>query len=100
MKAFRRKYLLEHGQHRLFFASQLNRLSYETYIVGSDQIWNPDITCGLRKEYFGEFENEKKKKVIAYATSMGGAALAERYDEEFSELLKNTGSKTAVTLFL
>lgn len=89
MKAFRRKYLLEQGQHRLFFASQLNRLSYETYIVGSDQIWNPDITCGLRKEYFGGFENEKKKKVIAYAASMGGAALAERYDEEFSELLKN-----------
>lgn len=88
MKAFRRKYLMEQGQHRLFFAGQLGRLSYETYIVGSDQIWNPDITCGLRKEYFGAFENEKKKKVIAYAASMGGEALAAGYEKEFSELMK------------
>lgn len=89
MRDFRKKYLLSKGQRRLFFPNQLKRLSYQAYIVGSDQIWNPDITCGLRKEYFGAFENEKKEKVIAYAASLGGASLSGEYDEEFSELLKN-----------
>lgn len=88
MRMFRRKYLISKEQKRLLFAGQLRKLSYEYYIVGSDQIWNPEITLGLKKVYFGDFVSKRKKKVIAYAASLGRASLASKYDQEFSELIK------------
>ena len=87
MKKFRKRYLIKKGQRKLYFTYQLRRLPYEYYIVGSDQIWNPDITCGLKKAYFGAFYNRNKRKVIAYGASLGRASLSEEYDKEFSELL-------------
>lgn len=92
MKQFRKEYLTERGQSKLFFTYQLKYLPYQYYLVGSDQIWNPDITFGLRKAYFGDFENRKKEKVIAYAASLGGSSLSEEYDNEFSERLKHVDS--------
>lgn len=89
MKEFRRKYLTEGKRKKAYFAIQLRKFNYQCYIVGSDQIWNPDITCGLRKVYFGDFKNKKKKRVIAYAASMGRAALSPEYDKEFSKLLNH-----------
>lgn len=89
MRRFRRQYLVKGGFRRILFSGRLRYLRYPCYIVGSDQIWNPDITCGFRKPYFGAFENRWKKKVVAYAASIGGAVLPDRYDEEFSELLKH-----------
>lgn len=89
MKGFRNQYLLNPGQKRIFFTSQLKGLPYSIYLVGSDQIWNPDITCGLRKAYFGAFQNKKKEKVIAYAASLGGADLSSEYNEEFAELVRH-----------
>lgn len=89
MRSFRRNYLLRRGQRKIFFQGQLKSLPYRYYIVGSDQIWNPDITCGLRNVYFGAFESNRKERVIAYAASLGGSALNEQYSQEFSELLKN-----------
>lgn len=88
MRQFRKKYLIETGQKKLLFAGQLRKLAYQYYIVGSDQIWNPKITLGLRKVYFGEFMSRCKKKVIAYAASLGGESLTPEYNEKFSELLK------------
>lgn len=88
MRQFRRKYLIRKGQKKIFFASQFKNLPYQYYIVGSDQIWNPEITLGLRKVYFGNFVSKSERKVIAYAASLGGASLAAKYDEEFSELIK------------
>lgn len=89
MKQFRKKYLTGEGKKRLFFIWQLKRLKYQYYIVGSDQIWNPDITMGLRRAYFGAFKSENKKKVIAYAASMGKESIADKYNMEFSGLLKS-----------
>lgn len=87
MRNFRKQYLQDAGQKRIFFVRQLKQLPYSRYIVGSDQIWNPEITFGLRKAYFGAFENKRKKKVIAYAASLGGAELSPEYDREFAALL-------------
>ena len=88
MRNFRERYLIRRSDRKLLFSGQLKMLSYRCYIVGSDQIWNPNITCGLRKVYFGAFENKKKEKVIAYAASLGSAALSQKYDKKFSGLLK------------
>ena len=89
MKRFRKGYLIEKKQRKIFFTYQMRSLPYQYYIVGSDQIWNPDITCGLRKVYFGDFENRNKQKVIAYAASLGSSAFSEHYDKEFSDLIKS-----------
>ncbi len=89
MRSFRKRYLVEKGQKKMFFTYQLRRLPYQYYIVGSDQIWNPRVTCGLRAVYFGAFPNSKKAKVIAYAASLGSRSLPTEYEKEFSKLIKH-----------
>jgi len=89
MSRFRFRYLVDKRKRRVLFDGELQRLPYKYYVVGSDQIWNPDITCGLRKAYFGAFENKWKKKVISYAASFGGPKLDSKYDREFSELIEH-----------
>ncbi len=89
MRHFREKYLTKPRGKKLYFSRQLRKISCQCYIVGSDQIWNPDVTLGLRKAYFGAFENVNKKNVIAYAASLGGASLPSGYDAAFSELLES-----------
>ena len=89
MKKFRKIYLNPNSQRKSFFACQLRKLSYQYYIVGSDQIWNPEITFGLQRVYFGDFKNKLKKKVISYGASLGGDSLDEKYNEKISKLLCN-----------
>ena len=88
MRCFRERYVIDKNHPRLLYSRGLKRLPYQYYIVGSDQIWNPEITFGLREAYFGAFENSNKKRVVSYAASFGGDALAEEYDGEFSRLIK------------
>ena len=40
------------------------------YMVGSDQVWNPDITKGLLPAFFLDFGSERVKR-ISYASSFG-----------------------------
>lgn len=87
MNYFRFKYLVDKRRHRILTEKGLQSLNYKYYIVGSDQIWNPDITCGLRKAYFGAFANKHKEKVIAYAASFGGAELSACHDRRFAGLI-------------
>lgn len=89
MAAFRREYLVDARQPRIYSSSALWGLPYKTYIVGSDQIWNPAITYGLRSVYFGDFRSRRKGRVIAYAASLGGASLPPQYDLEFARLIQN-----------
>lgn len=88
MRRFRESYLIDKSHRRLLSVKGLKKLPYQYYIVGSDQIWNPEITFGLRGAYFGAFENRNKKRVISYAASFGGSSLSPEYDGEFSRLIK------------
>lgn len=88
MKTFRTRYLTQ-GLRPVRTLGGLKKLTYEVYVLGSDQIWNPDITFGLRKAYFGAFSNRYKKFVIAYAASLGGSSLDDSYDQEMRSLLAN-----------
>lgn len=49
---------------------------FDYYILGSDQIWNPDITKGFHDAYFG-ITKTKPKKIIAYAPSLGKITFSE-----------------------
>ena len=86
MRAFRREALGVSG-HAMRWTWQFRFARYDRYIVGSDQIWNPAITFGLRKAYFGVVPG-KQKKVISYAASLGTAELPSEYREEFSRLVR------------
>lgn len=89
MNYFRFKYLVDKKQRKLYSCGGLKGLKYRCYVVGSDQIWNPDITCGLRRAYFGAFSNPRKKKVISYAASFGSSGLSGRDDGKFAKLIRH-----------
>ncbi|MCI8834579.1 MAG: glycosyltransferase [Ruminococcus sp.] len=88
MNDFRYTCLVEKKQRKILSSLGLHRLKYAFYIVGSDQIWNPEITCGLRKAYFGAFRNLWKKKVISYAASFGSSNLPDKEESKFSKLIR------------
>lgn len=52
---------------------------YRLLICGSDQLWNPMLTCGLAKPYFLRFAGEGCRR-ISYAVSVGAvkAGMRER----------------------
>jgi len=58
---------------RVDLAGQFRRLNgrYRLMICGSDQIWNPMLTCGLARPYFLAFPMDHCKR-ISYAASVGG----------------------------
>ncbi len=43
---------------------------YDVYLVGSDQVWNTDLTLGAKYEYFLPNLNDEAKR-IAYSASIG-----------------------------
>ncbi len=57
---------------------------YDAFLVGSDLVWNPQMTEGVNPIYFLEFAPNKKK--IAYAASVG-------MSEPPEELLKEIAAK-------
>jgi len=78
MRRRRRKFadfMRKHGNlsPRVDFAGRLGKLNgrYKLMICGSDQIWNPLLTCGLAKPYFLAFPMDHCER-ISYAASVGG----------------------------
>ncbi|MCM1115409.1 MAG: polysaccharide pyruvyl transferase family protein [Clostridium sp.] len=63
----------------------------DTYVVGSDQVWNPDITEGFQDGYFCTFKNNTKKgtRFVSYAASIGMNACRTDCDAYFKRNLQN-----------
>ena len=59
--------------------SALKKLAkdYRLLICGSDQLWNPMLTCGLAKPYFLRFAPEGTRR-ISYAVSVGSVREKDR----------------------
>lgn len=57
------------------------------YFLGSDQIWNPEITGGFDKVYFADFNRKKDSYAVSYAASLGKGTFSETEIHEFSKLL-------------
>lgn len=61
----------------------------DCYIVGSDQVWNPDITKKYWKIFFLDFGSNDIKR-ISYASSIGvNKWMYDRYTESIHKLLHN-----------
>lgn len=58
-------------------------------VLGSDQIWNPNISGGFKPELFGIFPVEKKQKVCSYAASIGVSNFNEEERKVFSRYIRN-----------
>lgn len=43
---------------------------YDFYVIGSDQVWNSNITRGFDKIFFGAFKVSDNCRIITYAASM------------------------------
>ena len=64
---------------------------YDVYVMGSDQIWNPQITKGFDPVYFGFFHTPPKKgtRIISYAASIGSETVALDLQYKLKKLLTN-----------
>lgn len=78
-KDFERKYLT---------LTPPEKMSADLLVLGSDQIWNSQITKGLDPVYFGQIPSEKKPKIISYAASIGKAQLDAAEQNYFTEALE------------
>jgi len=60
---------------------------YDTFISGSDQVWNYDLS-GKDKNYFMMFTKDKIKR-NSYAASFGSGNIKSEYKEDIVKYLKN-----------
>ncbi|WP_316674355.1 polysaccharide pyruvyl transferase family protein [uncultured Tolumonas sp.] len=67
-------------------------LDVDFIVLGSDQIWNPNITQGFDNKCFGFLGENVKAKVISYAASMETNKLKDKDISEFTTLLNNIDS--------
>ena len=77
---FRNHYLIPCTK-RYYENDDLQKLNscYDAFVVGSDQVWRPQLTQELVLNYFLDFADEEKLK-IAYAASFGIALWSESKD--------------------
>lgn len=61
--------------------------SYDAYICGSDQIWNPPPRAGVDPAFYLDF-GEPKCRRIAYAASFGRPQIEVEYHKDIGRLLK------------
>lgn len=69
MRYFRKQYLTE--KKTIEEARKLWLQSYDFVLVGSDQVWNSEITFGLDDAYIGDIEKGNQCKLVAYGASFG-----------------------------
>jgi len=72
-----------------YTAGEVKKLNpmFDTFICGSDQIWNLDVTKGVDPVYFLEFADDNKRKV-AYAPSTGKTSFSKDYSKEIEHAVK------------
>ena len=81
---FRKQYLKMTKPYTEKNISQIGA-TYDGYIVGSDNVWNSDIT-GMDERYFLSFVADKRKRT-SYAASFGNSKINPLFRERYSELL-------------
>lgn len=92
MRYFKKKYLVNVSE---LLSSSKEIFEYnkkiDTYVVGSDQVWNPEITEGFQEGYFCTFRMWKKENshYVSYGASIGAECLEERFDQVVSDFLAN-----------
>ena len=66
--------------------AEIARLGLDAVVVGSDQIWCPEITEGLRPAYFGKIDGVATR--VSYAASVGGAEFNAEEERVIADYVK------------
>lgn len=82
---FRNRYFKLSPYYKDFDAIHQKAISYDLYITGSDQVWNPKFTKG-DTTFLLDFA-EKNANKISYASSFSCTQLGKEYEAAYSELL-------------
>lgn len=61
---------------------------FDTFIAGSDQIWNPTFYSRCNPIYYLDFVSDGKKR-ISYASSIGISEMPEKYTRDFRRMISN-----------
>ena len=80
-------------ERRYSSVDQMRELSADVFVVGSDQVWNPDITQGYEPVFLLDFGSAGKR--ISLASSMGSHEVPEAEKEM---LAKTIGAFDAVSV--
>lgn len=67
------------------YVEEMQELKYDVLAVGSDQVWNPEITNGLEKAFLLEFGKADKR--ISIASSLGSKPLAIEDKKRLAQVL-------------
>lgn len=86
---FWKKYIPVTQRYRNLKELQNNPPAADVYMVGSDQVWNPDIVKGFTNVFFLNFGSDIIKR-ISYASSFG---VSEWQHEEITESIKSSLTK-------
>lgn len=72
---------------------KLNSFSnkYDVIIVGSDQVWNPEVTKGINPYFFLDFGSSDKIR-ISYAASIGKSELTKEEKKDIRKKIKKFNS--------
>jgi hypothetical protein len=62
---------------------------FETYVIGSDQVWNSAVCDGLDPVFWGDFSNPSESKIISYAASTSVKDLTAQNQTEIQRLLNS-----------
>lgn len=74
-------------KHLHSYAINESKLKLDLVFLGSDQIWNPNITGQLEPIFFGQHPNLDVDKVVSYAASMGNGMNKLNLNDKFKNLL-------------
>lgn len=85
-KRFEKNLSLTSG--RFYCKEEITFQPFEYFFLGSDQIWNPDITDGFDSVYFGDISKPSDSHTIAYAASIGKSVFTEKESTQFKQLIK------------
>lgn len=86
---FRKKYF-KVSAHKYYSEADFEKypIDADTYIVGSDQVWNSVLNHGLIRPYYLSFAKQGKKK-IAYSSSFGVDRLRDDEKQSNKDLLSS-----------
>lgn len=58
------------SQEKYDYGKEYKFVGYDLILIGSDQLWNVDITLGFDDVYWGNFTKDMKTKVLSWSISM------------------------------
>lgn len=78
--------MIDFIENNIVISSNENLNRYDLIIVGSDQVWNIDITGGFDAYYWGDMPS---KKIVTYAASFNKDYIPNSYISEIKKKLAN-----------